>query len=59
MRQKVPCRSQSSILFSSNSGWVTYVTGFKHVRPHLQSANIFYSMQKRLFFKIGYVCKTP
>ena len=25
--------------------------------PNLQSANISYSMQKRLLFKIGYVCK--
>ena len=30
-----------------------------HLRPHLQSANISYSMQKKLFFKIGYVCKIP
>ena len=30
-----------------------------HLRPHLQSAKIFYFMQKRLFFKIGCVCKIP
>ena len=29
------------------------------LRPNLQSANIFYSMQKRLLFKIDYVCKIP
>ena len=29
------------------------------LRPHLQSANISYSMQKRLLFKIDYVCKIP
>ena len=27
--------------------------------PHLQSANIAYSMQKELLFKIGYVFKIP
>ena len=27
------------------------------LRPHLQSANICYSMQKRQLFKIDYVCK--
>ena len=29
------------------------------LRPNLQSANISYSMQKRLLFKIDYVCKIP
>ena len=29
------------------------------LRPHLQSANISYSMQKRLLFKIDYVCQIP
>ena len=29
------------------------------VCPNLQSANISYSMQKRLIFKIGYVCEIP
>ena len=29
------------------------------LRPHLQSANISYSMQKRWLFKIDYVCKIP
>ena len=29
------------------------------LRPHLQSANISYSMQKRLLFKIDYVCEFP
>ena len=29
------------------------------LRPNLQSANISYSMQKRLFFKIDYVCNIP
>ena len=29
------------------------------LRPNLQSAKISYSMQKRLLFKIDYVCKIP
>ena len=29
------------------------------LRPNLQSANISYSMHKRLLFKIDYVCKIP
>ena len=35
MRQKVPFRSQSSILFSPNLVWVTYATGCHTLTPPL------------------------
>ena len=38
---------------------VLYVTCWYRITPGLQSANISYLMQLKLFFKIGYVCIYP
>ena len=39
--------------------WLRIQIAVTTLRPNLQSANISYSMQKRLLFKIDYVCKIP
>ena len=50
MRYKGPFRSQSSILFSPNSGWVTYVTGCHTLMPQLAKCKhlLFYAEKTAL-----------